>query len=242
MAAMHRFPPSAILVPVDFGEASAHAVRAAGALAERVGARLTVLHAESLEAPPYFTHDQIEKLERQRLDARGRATRYLAEFAGRLTGAPIDPLVVDGPPAEAVLRAVPSSDLVVMGTHGYRGPKRWWLGSVAERVVRAADRPVLVVRAGSYDTPAGQEFRRILVAGSPEVPRQHAERYANQLAQALGGTLLEPLEACHAADAERLNATLLAIPRSPHAAGWLGETPERLIRSCALPMLFVPGE
>jgi nucleotide-binding universal stress UspA family protein len=237
-----RFPPSHILVPVDFGEASAHAVRAAGALAERVGARLTVLHAELLEAPPYFTHDQIEKLERQRIDARGRATRYLAEFAAHLTSAPIDPLVVDGPAVEAVLRAAASSDLVVMGTHGHRGPKLWWLGSVAERVVREADRPVLVVRAGPTDAPAGQEFQRILVGGSADVPRQHADRYASRLAQAFGGALLGPLEVCRVADAERLDATLIVIPKSPHAAGWLGETPERLVRGCSLPMLFVPSE
>jgi nucleotide-binding universal stress UspA family protein len=234
------FPPSVILVPVDFGDASAHAVRAAGALAERVGARLTVLHAESLEAPPYFTHDQIDKLERQRIEARGRATRYLAEFAEGLTKTPIDPLVVDGPPVEAVLRAAPACDLIVMGTHGHRGPRLWWLGSVAERVVRAADRPVLIVRTGPADAPPGQEFQRILVAASPEVPRQHAEQYAARLAQTFEGALIETLDACKAADAERLRATLLAVPRLPHAAGWLGETPERLIRSCTLPMLFVP--
>jgi len=227
---------------VDFSDASAHAVRVAGALAGRLGARLTVLHAEMLEAPPYFTHDQIEKLERQRVEARGRAGRYLAEFAAHHTSAHVEALVVEEPPAEAVLRAAASSDLVVMGTHGHRGPKRWWLGSVAERVVRAADQPVLVVRAGPADAPAGQEFQRMLVAGSPDVPRQHADRYASWLAQTFGGTLLEPLDVCRAADAERLNATLLVIPRSPLAAGWLGETPERLIRGCALPMLFVPGD
>jgi nucleotide-binding universal stress UspA family protein len=38
-------------------------------------------------------------------------------------------------------------DLVVMGTHGRRGPSHWMIGSVAERVVRSAPCPVLVVRS-----------------------------------------------------------------------------------------------
>nr|WP_175803124.1 universal stress protein [Burkholderia anthina] len=40
------------------------------------------------------------------------------------------------------------ADLIVMGTHGRRGVRRAWLGSVAESLVRIADRPVLVVRDG----------------------------------------------------------------------------------------------
>ena len=40
------------------------------------------------------------------------------------------------------------ADLIVMGTHGRRGFRRMFLGSVAESLVRIADRPVLVVREG----------------------------------------------------------------------------------------------
>ncbi|WP_175975826.1 universal stress protein [Burkholderia sp. BCC1047] len=40
------------------------------------------------------------------------------------------------------------ADLIVMGTHGRRGMRRALLGSVAESLVRIADRPVLVVREG----------------------------------------------------------------------------------------------
>jgi len=40
------------------------------------------------------------------------------------------------------------ADLIVMGTHGRRGLRRALLGSVAESLVRIADRPVLVVREG----------------------------------------------------------------------------------------------
>ncbi len=39
-----------------------------------------------------------------------------------------------------------NADLIVMGTHGRRGMRRFWLGSVAESLLRSARRPVLVVR------------------------------------------------------------------------------------------------
>lgn len=38
------------------------------------------------------------------------------------------------------------ADLLVIGTHGRRGPSRWLLGSVAEKIVRASQVPVLTVR------------------------------------------------------------------------------------------------
>ncbi|RAE95779.1 universal stress protein, partial [Burkholderia multivorans] len=41
------------------------------------------------------------------------------------------------------------ADLIVIGTHGRRGVRRLLLGSVAESLVRIADRPVLVVREGA---------------------------------------------------------------------------------------------
>src|SRR5262249_21187016 len=54
-----------------------------------------------------------------------------------------------GPPWEKVLEVAQRSDadLIVMGTHGRHGLGRLWLGSVAERVVRASHIPVLTMRA-----------------------------------------------------------------------------------------------
>lgn len=236
------WPPSRILVPVDFGDASARAVRVAGDLAARTGARLTALHAESIEAPPYFTHEQLGALERQRQAARAGARRYLADFAARLTPAPVEAAVTDGPPADAVLAAARPSDLVVMGTHGRRGPARWWLGSVAERVVREAEAPVLVVRAAGGEAPARAEFQRLLVVASNDPAGAVARRYAGQLAALFGGTILDELTMCRASDAAARGATLLVVAKPTRTASWMGEAPERLIRECTLPMVFVPSE
>jgi nucleotide-binding universal stress UspA family protein len=47
------------------------------------------------------------------------------------------------------------ADLIVMGTHGRRGFRRLVLGSVAERVLRSASCPVLMIPAQAADMPAG---------------------------------------------------------------------------------------
>lgn len=139
--------PRRILAAVDFGDASASAVAVAGTIAEAFGAQLTVLHAESLDVPPYFTSTQVEALEAERRQARAAAADYVRDFARQHTGAPVDPRVADGPAAEAVLAAAAGFDLLVLGTHGRRGASRWWLGSVAEAVVRGTAVPVLVTCA-----------------------------------------------------------------------------------------------
>jgi nucleotide-binding universal stress UspA family protein len=54
--------------------------------------------------------------------------------------------------------------------------------------------------------------------------------------------VLDRLAVCSEQDARRLDSTLLVIARTGPHAGWIGETAERLIRGCSLPMLFVPEE
>jgi nucleotide-binding universal stress UspA family protein len=141
------YPPKRILVPVDFGEASARAVGVAARLAREHGAELEALHVETLDAPPYFTHDQVKALEAQRANARAGAERYLASFVQKngATGARVT--IADGAPAEVILRRAAGADLIVMGTNDKSFAARLWLGSVAERVHRQADVPVLVIHA-----------------------------------------------------------------------------------------------
>lgn len=235
---MLTFPPKRILVAVDFGDASSHAVRLAGALAERFGAPLAGLHAESLEAPPYFTHDQVEALERQQQEARKRAAQFLSRTTATLTRVPVEPLITSAPVAEAILDAAATADLVVMGTHGRRGPSRWWLGSVAERVVRSAPVPVLVVHADQTEHAPATHFERMLVVAGDGGAA--ADRYVADLARAFGGRPVERLTECSEEAAAARHASLVAIGVPGASGGRLPEVAERLIRGCRLPMLFVP--
>jgi nucleotide-binding universal stress UspA family protein len=237
---MWNYPPAQILVPVDFGEASRRAVQVAGTLARRFHAGLQALHVEAVEAPAYFTHEQIAVLERELRVARAAADRHVSAFVGPLVDVLFSARVVDGAPATAILEAVRSADLAVMGTHGRRGPSRWWLGSVAERVVSETPTPLLVVRAAGEDETVEAIFERPLVVAGSQFDDEGV-RYAIGLAQAFGGEIAPGAPTCEADIARERHATLMVIPGQSSAGYGFRESAERLLRNCTLPMLFVPG-
>jgi nucleotide-binding universal stress UspA family protein len=146
-----------ILCPVDFSELSAHALRYAAALARCGGAEVTVLYANSFEAPPYFTESRLEELQRQFREAKEEADRGLRGFVEGTLGegaSSIRTRVVEALPADAIrqLSTEMRADLVVMGTHGRSGFNRWMLGSVVERVLRDSQVPVLTVRGAALES------------------------------------------------------------------------------------------
>jgi nucleotide-binding universal stress UspA family protein len=233
--------PSSMLVAVDFGDASARAVALAGFMAERHGAAtLRLLHAESVEAPPYFTHGQIETLERQRQTTRAQAEQFLLAYGREHTRWPFATVVSDHAPVEAILRESMGADLVVMGTHGRHGPKRWWLGSVAERVLREVTRPLLIVRAEMAD-PVESLFHRVRVHAALPLVGASTRQYARALSAGFDGEVSDvghgPIESALAGT----DATLLVVAMpAPRTAKWLSDYGEPLVRSSVVPILFIP--
>jgi len=231
-------PPQRILVPVDFGDASARAVRTAGAIGRRCGATVRVLHAEPPDAPAYFTHEQVQRLQAQRQQMRAQAEAYLGRFARQHTSHPFTTVIDEQPPADAILHHAASADLVVMGTHGRRGPSRWWLGSVAERVLREIDRPLLIMHGQEQ---AEEIFARVLVHAAAPLVGDTTLAYVRAVAACFDGTVVDgrydPIDAGLA----RARATLLAAaaPR-PAQATWLSNIGEPLVRLASVPTLFVP--
>jgi universal stress protein A len=147
-----------ILVPTDFSDASRHALRYACALADTLDASVIILHAienpylpggyMEFYPPPADFDDRVERQgmqdlesllspeERERCHAtcvlrHGRAAHEILEY----------------------LRDQQDVDLVVMATHGRGGVARLMMGSVTDRVVRAAPCPVITIRAP--ETAAG---------------------------------------------------------------------------------------
>jgi nucleotide-binding universal stress UspA family protein len=242
---MWTYPPGRILVPIDFGEASASALRAAVSIAHATRASVTALHAEALEAPPYFTHEQVAALEHQRVAARSAAVRFLMKWVSdRVAPGANAPIVaariVDGAAASEILKAASDVDLVVMGTHGYRGAARWWMGSVAERVVRESVAPVIVVRQMSRDIDPASIFARLLVIGPFADPEGFARRYAHALSAAFGTTAVDGTDRCTIDTVQEVSASMLVIPTHAGERQWLGEQAEKILRRCTLPILFVP--
>lgn len=143
-----------ILVPVDFSEPSRKAVHYARAFAEQFGARLVLLHVvEPLAYPPDFA--VVPLLPPDAEEARlAELRRQLGDIArGVGGGVAVEAKVVSGRPWQGVVEeaAASQSDLIVVSTHGFTGLKHALLGSVAEKIVRHAPCPVLVVRDEEKD-------------------------------------------------------------------------------------------
>lgn len=225
-----------ILVPVDFGEASAAAVTLAGLLAQGCGSQLTLLHAEALEAPVYFTNEQIEAMAVERRHRQAQAQRFLETFGRKHTSSPFEAVIEMRPPVEAIERHGATADVIVMGTHGRTGPRLWWLGSVAERVLRDSAVPVLIVHAG--DVPA---VKRLSVHAAPSLQGTAAWALAQKLAAALDAEVRD-LRAEALAPTEMFQDVSMVVVAEPqvHDRVWRTRVGEPLIRSGAGPVLFVP--
>jgi len=160
-----------LLVPLDGSPLAEKAMPAAAALARRAGA---VLHLASVQLPaPGYPHTTAEIAHTLEREAKERVEGYLAAQAESLAtchGLEATCTVLGGSPAEALADYARTNviDLIVMTTHGRSGLGRFWLGSVADRLLRCAATPTLLLR--SREQPQHTDFRRVLVAldGSPE--------------------------------------------------------------------------
>jgi nucleotide-binding universal stress UspA family protein len=176
-----------ILATLDGSALSEHALPYAVALARLLDARLQLLRVipdSAVDDGETFGYDlaaiygvaealaarqEHDRLMREAL--RERAEQYLARRAEALEaqGLRVGLEVRFGPPAEVIVEAAEGEhvDLIVMGTHGYGGVRRWALGSTADKVVHATHTPVLLVR-GEAPAPA-PALRRIMLPldGSP---------------------------------------------------------------------------
>lgn len=145
-----------ILVPVDFSTCSRAALDRAASLAKSFGATLDVIHV--WEAPAFIAPEAMVGVagNSQTLSqlAREHAERGLREFveAAREEGLPIDKAFVEQGDAAKVIVDVADRDgydMIAVGTHGRTGFAHLLLGSVAEKVVRRSQCPVLTVRESS---------------------------------------------------------------------------------------------
>jgi nucleotide-binding universal stress UspA family protein len=132
-----------VLVPIDFGEASDVALDYGRALARTFGASLHVLHVMDnlFLRPTAGDPSQLEAAAATRLSQRITDDDRAALHAQAV-------FETSDNPAEQIVKYAKAHtiDLIVMGTHGRGAVAHLLMGSVAERVVRAAPCPVLTVR------------------------------------------------------------------------------------------------
>jgi nucleotide-binding universal stress UspA family protein len=182
---------SRILCPVDFSDASKHALDHAIAIARWYGARITALHVrqEIVLLPPTLLAEIGNTTAAPNHEAERRLHEWLAPV--RDAGLTADIVLRDGSNPAAHVVAVAdetNTNLVVMGTHGRSGFDRLVLGSVTEKVIRKTRRPVLTVPPPAIATST-LPFKRVLCGIDFSAPSVEALRFASSIAKASDSTL-----------------------------------------------------
>jgi nucleotide-binding universal stress UspA family protein len=138
-----------ILVPIDGSTCASRALDTATALAGEQQAKVvlcSVMEPQNAEyalayATPEITGGLFEAL-------REEAEADLKEGCARVAPVQCETMLRQGAAAEEIVKAADAcgADLIVMGSHGRRGLSRFFLGSVAEGVLRQAKVPVMIIR------------------------------------------------------------------------------------------------
>lgn len=142
-----------ILVPTDGSDGVERAVAHAVDLAKAHGATLHAVYVVNSAGftglPMESSWEGIDEMLRADADAALTTVRDIAEAHD----VPVETHVLEGAPQREIVRYAEEEDcdLVVMGTHGRGGIDRLLLGSVAEKVVRASNVPVMTVRVGTEE-------------------------------------------------------------------------------------------
>lgn len=178
-----------ILVPLDGSELAEVVFPYASELAGRLGVDVVLLHISSPALRDYvpmnraYVEHAAEVVRREARKVQKKAGLVSEEKAVAVRGE-----LVVGYPAEEILRYSEENaiDLILVASHGRSGPKRWVLGSVAGKILNAANIPVFLVRAGILEQIPYNEWpkRTIIVPldGSDlaESVLPHAEALARQ--------------------------------------------------------------
>ena len=136
-----------ILVPIDFSASSGGALEYARKLAARFGASLHLLHVLEND----FLRPTVADPQTVEAGALRQLRELLTAEDHRRGALPV--VLRSDAVAEEIVSYARSNDvdLIVIATHGYTGWKHFAIGSTAERVVRAAPCPVLVVREKEHE-------------------------------------------------------------------------------------------
>jgi len=223
-----------VLCPVDFSEFSRRALDHALTVARCYHSTVTALHVVSpapllAPVPSHFATESAPPLALPPVDV-GAVASELQRFVAveQMPGVRVETLVTEAPDAyrEILVQAQRlHADLIVLGTHGRSGFERLFLGSVAEKVLRKAQAPVMTVPPGTRDAmdrgPAA--FARILCALDFSDCSKAALEYALSLAHGNNAALT----LAHVLETRPLYADF-APAATIDVAAWTREARDRL--------------
>jgi nucleotide-binding universal stress UspA family protein len=184
---------SNILVPLDGSALSEAALPYAVAVAKAKKAALQLLTVIDIDTGSFFAGRAKEEIDFV-LRVQSDTSNYLSSKRTQLSkeGVAATSAVLTGRAADEILHEAEQIDasMVVMATHGRGGLERWALGSVADKVMRLSERPVLLVRpadAGAAARPV--KLNRILVPLDGSALAESAVAPAAEIASATGASI-----------------------------------------------------
>jgi nucleotide-binding universal stress UspA family protein len=186
-----------VLVPLDGSPFAEQALPWAAAIAGAARARLRLALVHQVPSPPPLDRATGALYAKIELALRKSEHEYLTKVAERVQGqhqVQVTKAILQGVPARALGEYVREigADLMVMTTHGVGGIRRAWLGSVADRLVRSLEIPMLLIRPrenSSVPGPAPEE-PEIVVALDGSRRAEAVLPAAAALATVLGGKLV----------------------------------------------------
>ncbi|HWV25261.1 MAG TPA: universal stress protein [Thermomicrobiales bacterium] len=142
-----------IIVPLDGSDLAEEALGQAKELARSIGSPIHLVRvvdtyrAQAIPASGMaIDYSMLAELAEEEIeDAKSYMKAKIDELQGE--GLSVTGEVLHGPIAQQIVDAAEPGDVIVMSSHGRTGIKRWFLGSVAEEVMRRATCPVLLHRA-----------------------------------------------------------------------------------------------
>lgn len=160
---------SKVLVPLDGSKTAENVLPLARCFARSLQITVELLAVVDIAemARRHVVVEQASMIRTLVDDATRRFGDYLERVAKNFSIGNVQCTVLRGNAAETIIEsaAAEKQTLIAMATHGRSGLNRWLLGSVAEKVLRAASNPTLVVRAKEENDPAWEmaTLKRVIV-------------------------------------------------------------------------------
>lgn len=150
---------SKILIPLDGSKTAEKVLPYARALAENLKARIELISALNVaEMAAHISAEHARHLDTLTEEGERRSLEYLKKIATTFPGCSVACTVEKGRPEDVILEkaAIDAGTLIAMATHGRSGLDRWLLGSIAEKVLRGATTPLLLIRASEQTKSEGE--------------------------------------------------------------------------------------
>lgn len=178
-----------ILVPVDFSDRSRKALEVSSKFAPVVGGKVTPFysHLPISELDEPYALGMSTKMYKSFEDIESTLTKRVKELSKEVVEEQYldDPIVTMGNAAQSIVDTSEDFDYIIMSSHGRTGFSRFLLGSVAEKVLRLSNIPVMIVENESNV----EDFKKILVTTDFSDNATGAFQYALDIAQRTGGTI-----------------------------------------------------